>query len=118
MLTTCFEPFAKRTAKGIYTFAIVPTTWQDTLSYIPVNVNIAEESSKYVQTGRRYITLKEQKESKPFTFLVLTLIVFADIQKEDRPDVQEGIVQRGDIPQGKTNTLALKRNMCSFYYDS
>lgn len=120
----CFEPFAKRTAKGIYTCCDCAHTWQDTLSYIPVNVTcphcgrklkVRSDRTKVYNLKSYYTVITAVKDYQ----VLRHFVVFADfrIGRPAQYSIRE-VVQRWLTPKGKTNTLALKRNMCSFYYDS
>lgn len=59
--THCFEPFAKRTAKGIYTCSDCAHSWKDTLSYIPVHVTCPHCGKKlkvYTDRQKESVQLK------------------------------------------------------------
>lgn len=120
----CFEPFAKRTAKGIYTCCDCAHTWQDTLSYIPVNVTcphcgrklkVRSDRTKVYNLKSYYTVITAVKDYQ----VLRHFVVFADfrIGRPAQYSMKE-VVQRWLTPKGATHTLALKRNMCSFYYDS
>ena len=120
----CFEPFAKRTAKGIYTCCDCAHTWQDTLSYIPVNVTcphcgrklkVRSDRTKVYNLNSYYTVITAVKDYQ----VLRHFVVFADfrIGRPAQYSIKE-VVQRWLTPKGATHTLALKRNMCSFYYDS
>ena len=120
----CFEPFAKRTAKGIYTCCDCAHTWQDTPSYIPVNVTcphcgrklkVRSDRTKVYNLKSYYTVITAVKDYQ----VLRHFVVFADfrIGRPAQYSIRE-VVQRWLTPKGKINTLALKRNMCSFYYDS
>ncbi len=120
----CFEPFAKRTAKGIYTCCDCAHTWQDTLSYIPVHVvcphcgrklKVRSDRTKVYNLKSYYTIITAVKDYQ----VIRHFVVFADfrIGRPAEYSIKE-VVQRWLTSKGKTYTLALKRNMSSFYYDS
>lgn len=119
----CFEPFARRKAKGIYTCSDCAYSWSDPLCHIPVHVTCPHCGRKLkVNTERKKIYRYE------VYYTVITVVkcyqvlrhfvVFANfrIGKPAQYSIRE-VVQRWLSPKGVTYTLALKRNM-SFYYDS
>lgn len=120
----CIEPFAKRTAKGIYTCCDCAHTWKDTHSTIPVYVTCPHCGRKLkVSTDRKrtysfkvyftiIISIKEYQILRHF-------IVFADFRvgKAAQYSIKE-VVQRWLTPKGVTHTIALKRSMSNYYYDS
>lgn len=120
----CFKPFAKRTAKGIYTCSDCAHVWKATLSYIPVHVTCPHCGKKLVISSDRRKVYKQRCYYTIVTavrdYQVLRhFVAFADIRvgKPAQYSIKE-VVQRWLTPKGATHTLALKRNMCSFYYDS
>lgn len=122
--THCFEPFAKRTAKGIYTCSDCAYSWKDTLSYIPVHVTCPHCGKKLkVYTDRKRVY------SLNVYYTVITavngyqvlrhFVAFADFRvgKPAQYSIKE-VVQRWLTPKGKTYTMALKRYAFPFcYYD-
>lgn len=120
----CVEPFARRTAKGLYTCSDCAYSWKEAVSYVPVHITCPHCGKKLkVNTDRKkvysykvYYTII----TAIYDYQVLRhFVVFADFRvgKPAHYSIRE-VVQRWLTPKGVTHTLALKRNMCSFYYDS
>lgn len=119
--THCVEPFAKRTAKGIYTCCVCAHTWKDNLSDIPAHVTCPHCGRKLkVDTGRK----KVYSYKEYFTIITAMkdyqvlrhFIVFVDfrIGKPAQYSIKE-VVQRWLTPKGITYTLALRRGIFSSY---
>ena len=92
--------------------------------HIPVNVTcphcgrklkVRSDRTKVYNLKSYYTVITAVKDYQ----VLRHFVVFADfrIGRPAQYSIRE-VVQRWLTPKGKTNTLALKRNMCSFYYDS
>ena len=120
----CIEPFAKRTAKSIYTCCDCAHIWKDSLSHVPAHVTCPHCSRKLkVSTDRKrtysfkvYFTIITAIKGYQVLRHFVVLASFK-VGRAGQYAIKE-VVQRWLTPKGATHTFALKRNMCTFYYDS
>lgn len=120
----CFEPFAKKTSKGIYTCSDCAHSWEENLSHTPCHVTCPKCGRKLkVKTDRKKIL-----NDKAY-FTVLTTVkgyqvlrhffALASYRVGEKVSFSiTEVVQRWLTPKGVTHTLARKRNMCSYYFDN
>lgn len=120
----CFEPFAKKTAKGVYTCSDCAHSWEGNLSYTPCYVTCPKCGRKLkVKTDRKKIL-----NDKAYFTVITTVkgyqvlrhfVTFASYRVGEKVSFSiTEVVQRWLTPKGVTHTLARKRNMCSYYFDS
>lgn len=120
----CFEPFAKKTAKGIYTCSDCAHSWEENLSHTPCHVTCPKCGRKLkVKTDRKKIL----NDKAYFTVLTTVkgyqvlrhFVAFASYRVGEKVSFSiTEVVQRWLTPKGVTHTLARKRNMCSCYFDN
>ena len=120
----CFEPFAKKTAKGVYTCSDCAHSWEGNLSYTPCYVTCPKCGRKLkVKTDRKKIL-----NDKAYFTVITTVegyqvlrhfVTFASYRVGEKVSFSiTEVVQRWLTPKGVTHTLARKRNMCSYYFDN
>ena len=122
----CFEPFAKKTAKGIYTCSVCANRWV-------VEHSLADSACGCLcpNCGRRLIVSTSRQKvfrQEEYYTIVTTagsyqilrhfmVSVNIRIGKVAEYSIVE-VVQRWITPNGKLYTIALKRNKSLYYYDS